>query len=191
MRFQALIFDFFGVICSEVAPFWLARHFSASDAIQIKSELVHSADLGLVTQAEMFAGLSLLTGVPPEQIEKEWLLLARIDDRVVSVIKEIQPYFHLALLTNSPSPFVRLLLERNDLARFFEIIVVSSEELCAKPDTAIYTRVLDRLQVAPIFAVMIDDNPLNIEGAAKLGMGTWLFTSSETLQSEIRRLISD
>jgi len=31
--------DFFGVICSEVAPVWLARHFPAAEAEVIKTTI--------------------------------------------------------------------------------------------------------------------------------------------------------
>jgi len=185
MMYNALVFDFFGVICSEVAPFWLDRHFSAEDAVKVKATVVHAADIGDVSQQGMFLCLSEQTGVPAHQIELEWLQLARIDHEVVRLLDIARRQYRIALLTNSPSQFVRRLLRDNDLAKYFEVIVVSSEQHCAKPDPVIYNRALQDLKVDACQALMIDDNPANVEGAKSVGMGGILFRSSDQLRSAI------
>jgi len=186
MPYKSLVFDFFGVISSEVAPFWLARHFSPADASKVKATLVHAADLGSISQHEMFLSLSTMTRVPADQIEEEWILLAQIDNNMVTLLERLRPHYQLGLLTNSPAPFVRRLLDQNDLNRFFERVVVSSERRCAKPDLAIYERILTELDVQASEALMIDDNPVNIKGAARAGMGTILFHSHNQLESALR-----
>jgi FMN phosphatase YigB (HAD superfamily) len=105
--YKALIFDFFGVVCSEVAPFWLALHLSPSEAANAKSTIVHKADLGEASQEEMFLALSQLTDVPPKQIEREWWSYVRIDMELVTLIDSLRKKYRVALLTNSPSQFVR------------------------------------------------------------------------------------
>ena len=47
MPYKAIVFDFFGVICSEVAPQWLLHHLETEEkARAIKTEIVGAADRG-------------------------------------------------------------------------------------------------------------------------------------------------
>lgn len=183
MNTTLLVFDFFGVICSEIAPFWLPRHFSPSQAVEVKSTLVHKADLGEITQAEMFQALSALTNISPETIESEWLELVRIDDAMVALVEELRTRYRVALLTNAPSAFVREILLQHNLSTLFEATVVSSEVGYAKPDRRIYEHLLTHVGVSPGEALMIDDNPVNIAGAQSIGMSGRTFTSYEDLRS--------
>lgn len=179
---KVLVFDFFGVICSEVAPIWLACYLPPDEAIAVKASLIHSADIGQITQKEMFSRLSDLTRITPEQIEAEWQACARIDTSVVELLDTLKLNYRLALLTNSPPQFVRGLLDKNNLEHFFEAIVVSGENGCAKPDSAIYQLMLSALAVPAQDTLMIDDNQANVTGAINVGMGGLLFESNAQLE---------
>jgi HAD superfamily hydrolase (TIGR01509 family) len=183
MLYNTVIFDFFGVICSEVAPFWLVRHMSENDAGLVKGSVVLAADVGKISQAEMFAKLFEITGVPPPRIESEWYELARIDERAVGVVRRLTRRCALGLLTNSPAPFVRGLLERYDLESLFDCIVISSEAGVAKPSRDIYELLISKMNAVRETSLMIDDNPKNVEGALAVGMHGMLFRSAEQLEA--------
>lgn len=182
MHHRGIVFDFFGVICSEVAPYWLERHFAPTEAASIKEELVGAADRGAVSQAALFQELARLSGSSPAQIEHEWFGLARIDEKVVAVIRSLAGRSRLGLLTNAPAPFFRTLLARAQIESLFDSIVVSSEQGFAKPDPRAYRVVLSELQLNPANALMVDDNPANVAGAVAVGMETILFRSSDQLE---------
>ena len=185
MTYNALVFDFFGVICSEVAPFWLSRHFSEADAISVKAKIIHAADRGEISQDALFEGLSKLTNVPLHLIEDEWLAYVRIDQRLVAFVKELRSEYKLCLLTNATSPFFRKIAARYGIEQLFETIVVSSEIGLAKPEQAIYRLALERLSVAPQQTLMIDDNPMNVEAAIGVGMNALLYRSFEQLRAAL------
>jgi HAD superfamily hydrolase (TIGR01509 family) len=187
MKYKCLVFDFFGVISSEVAPFWLAKHFSASDAATVRATIVQAADRGELSQDGLFSELAKLTGVPPAQIEREWQSYVHIDERMVSLIRAFASTCKLGLITNAPSPFVRGLIERNALAGLFSAIIVSSEVGLAKPDREIYERLLTLLSVNAADALMIDDNADNIAGAIAAGMDGLQFRSYEQLSASLLR----
>lgn len=187
MPFKALIFDFFGVICSEVTPFWLAKYLPESQANAVKFKIVSDADRGKISQGELFLTLSKLTHIPTERIEKEWLEYANIDNRMVDLVKYLRSRYKLGLLTNSPAPFFRRIISQNDLCDLFEAVVVSSENGYAKPDREIYQIILAKLAVEPADTLLIDDNPVNIEGATSVGMNAWLFVSYEQFSSALRQ----
>jgi 2-haloacid dehalogenase len=71
---------------------------------------------------------------------------------------------------------------------WFHGIVVSGEERLIKPDRQIYTRLLERYQIDPARAVFIDDNALNVEAAAALGLHGIHFRSPVQLRGELTGL---
>lgn len=188
---DVLVFDFFGVICSEVAPFWLARYFSPDDAIAIKRDLVGLADAGEVSQEELFTRLGDLSGQNALNVAEQWMQLVSISESMLSLLDEYRQIYRVALLTNSPSPFVRQILEIWDLRRRFQSIVVSSEVALAKPDPRIYLLMLERLQVTPAQCLMIDDNLRNINGAKAVGMKGHLFLDEAELRNALYQLSND
>ncbi len=185
MTHTALVFDFFGVISSEVAPFWLRRYLPEPEAEQIKRSILDDADRGLLSQDALFAALAERVGLTAALVEQEWLSSVRIDFRLVDLVDCLRGKCRLALLTNAMSRFVRGILESHDLERRFERIIVSSEHRCAKPDAAIYRLALQALGVPAAEALMIDDNPANIAGAVAVGMHGLLFRSTDELEAAL------
>ena len=188
---SVLIFDFFGVICSEIAPFWLARYFPPDQAAEIKRDLVTLADTGEISQDELFLRLGQMSGHAAVVVAEEWMQHVSIDQAMLKLLDDCRQSFRVGLLTNSPAPFVRQILARYDLVRRFESILVSSEVALAKPDRRIYLLMLERMQAAPLQSLMIDDNARNIEGAVAAGMKGYHFQSESGLREELQRLHDD
>jgi 2-haloacid dehalogenase len=88
-------------------------------------------------------------------------------------------------LTNMEAKTYPLRCERFPLLGWFDGTVVSGREGIAKPDPAIYRRLLDRFGLTPDTRLMIDDTQENLETASKLGIQTILFRSSGQLQTEL------
>jgi HAD superfamily hydrolase (TIGR01509 family) len=182
---KVIIFDFFGVICSEVAPFWFASYFSNSEAKRIKREVVGLADIGEISQEELFLKLSKMVNVSPEIVLEEWISYVDIDLDMVEYLEGLKSKYRIALLTNAPSPFVRKILKDHNLNSYFEKIIVSSEEGMAKPDPSIYKKMLDELSVAPEMSLFIDDNPENLVGAESSGIKGVLYTNVKALKNKM------
>lgn len=188
-RPTVIIWDFFGVICSEIAPHWLAERLPPDRVNFVKEELVGPADRGEVTEATMFANLGRIANEPLQKVEQDWYGLAEFDPGVRDVVVRCWSKGHpMGLLTNAPAHFARRLIERSGLAPLFESIVISSECGTTKPDLAIYNLVLGELGVDARSAVMIDDNPLNVAGAEAAGMRGILFESAEQIKKELSGL---
>src|SRR5271166_4732168 len=90
MPYKTVVFDFFGVISSEIAPFWLSERFPADAARRIKSGLIADADRGLITQVEMFEKLAALSGSSPARVEAEWLAYAKLNGDLIAYISAIK-----------------------------------------------------------------------------------------------------
>jgi 2-haloacid dehalogenase len=88
-------------------------------------------------------------------------------------------------LTNMEAETYPLRLQRFSFLGWFDGTVVSGREGVAKPDPAIFTRLLDRFDLTANTTLMIDDTKENLETANTLGFQTHLFRSSRELQEEL------
>ncbi|MEW6581513.1 MAG: HAD-IA family hydrolase, partial [Actinomycetota bacterium] len=91
----------------------------------------------------------------------------------------------VALLSNMPhevkEPLAPLIAEAAGIADMF----FSCDLGVVKPEAGAYEETLRRLGVAPGDAVMVDDRPVNVDGAARAGLRAVLFT---TLAESIPRV---
>lgn len=187
---KVILFDFFGVICSEVSPVWFRRHFDESEAVAIKNDIVAKGDLGIISEDEVFDRISERTGVPAEDIRREWEESSFINDELVSYIRLLRGRAPIYLLSNAIGTFLRRILDRNGLWSLFDRVFISSDLAIAKPDPNFFTEVLSQIGSEPSDAVMIDDNPSNIAGAAAAGVDGIVFTSNQTLKSELEKYLN-
>ncbi len=88
-------------------------------------------------------------------------------------------------LTNMEAETYPLRLKRFPFLGWFDGTVVSGREGVAKPEPAIFRRLLDRFGLPPNTTLMIDDNKENLEAANRLGIQTTLFCSAHQLRAEL------
>jgi HAD superfamily hydrolase (TIGR01509 family) len=173
------------VISAEVAPPWLAGLFPAERVKQIRDTLFVAADRGDISQDELFAQLTTLTGINREDLLAEWNARAKVDPAMVALIRRLRGTCRLGLLSNAAGPFVRSIIDAHALEPLFDAVIISAEVRMAKPEPAIFRAMLAKLDAAAGDAVMIDDNPDNIAAASALGMHTVLFRSCAQLEQEL------
>ena len=95
-----------------------------------------------------------------------------------------------AFLSNGvPEVMARVRAERI-LSRYFDVVIVSFEAGCAKPDARIYELCLDRLGVPASTALFVDDRRENVAAAERLGIQTLLFTGDADVDTLRERLFS-
>ena len=82
----------------------------------------------------------------------------------------------LALVTNGDATQQRDKIERNDLARFFDVILVEGEFGAGKPEEAVYRHVLEALGMTPADALMVGDHlEWDVGAPQRLGLtGVWM-----------------
>lgn len=67
-------------------------------------------------------------------------------------------------------------------------VVVSGDVGLAKPDEAIFRLTLDRFGLDAASTVMIDDTPINLDAAARVGLATLHFTGADRLRTDLLSL---
>ncbi len=93
--------------------------------------------------------------------------------------------FLLATLNNESRELNLYRIERFGLRNTFTAFFSSGFLGVKKPDEAIYRRALDISQQAPEECVFVDDRPLNLECARRLGMRTIQFESPAQLERDL------
>jgi HAD superfamily hydrolase (TIGR01509 family) len=97
----------------------------------------------------------------------------------VPVVRELRDRGVKAALISNCSHATRPIVDRLGLTEEFDEILLSFEVGMHKPDPGIYQEALHRLgDVAPGDAVFVDDQPAYCDGAAALGIETFLIDRS-------------
>jgi putative hydrolase of the HAD superfamily len=109
-----------------------------------------------------------------------------IDDAVSTIEWLRAQGCRLALLTNGGSAGQRLKIDRFDLARLFDAILIEGEVGFGKPDPRIYTQALATLDVPATEAWMVGDNlEWDVAGPQREGIaGIWIDARGRGVPSE-------
>ncbi|MEL6673743.1 MAG: HAD family phosphatase [Bacteroidota bacterium] len=97
--------------------------------------------------------------------------------------------YKILALTNWSLETYPIPLARHEFLSWFEGVVISGEEKCAKPDPRIYQILFDRYQVDPQKAIFIDDNAHNVEAGKKAGLTSIQFLSPMQLREDLSDLL--
>ena len=111
-----------------------------------------------------------------------WL---RLDSDTVTLIDHLSAAgVPLALLSNAPSSFGRLVEGQSWSARF-EHLMFSGDLGVAKPDGKIWAALLDRLAASPSDCVFLDDRKINVDGAIAAGLRGLLWTDAPSARARL------
>ncbi len=192
---EAVVFDVGGVLLD-----WNPRHLyrklfaDESEMEMFLTEICSPAwhaphDRGVSTAASC----EELASRYPEYSELIWAwsrrseeMIGGVDTGTVEVLRAVKETgLPCYALTNMEAETYPLRLRRFPFLRWFDGTVVSGQEGVAKPDPAIFTRLLDRFGLMAKTTLMIDDTQENLYAATKLGMQTIQFRSSRELRTQL------
>ena len=89
------------------------------------------------------------------------------------LLERLGARYPLGLISNGPSELQRPKIEKFDLERYFEVVLVSGEFGTRKPDPSIFAAALETLGIPAARAVFIGDNPTDdIAGASAVGLAS-------------------
>ncbi|MEA2089281.1 MAG: HAD family hydrolase [Thermoproteota archaeon] len=100
----------------------------------------------------------------------------RMEKCVPTILKQLHSNYLLGLVSNfAYSPALRKTLERFDITKFFDAIIISGEVGWRKPSSKIFQKALDALSASASETVFVGDMlHMDIEGAKRMGMKTVL-----------------
>ncbi|TMK44415.1 MAG: HAD family hydrolase [Actinobacteria bacterium] len=142
-------------------------------------------DMASVLEA---CGLDPEPGLVGELLELERSsLLTRIHlyEDSIPVLRALRARGVRTALVSNCSRSTRPVVDDLGLDREMDAVVLSFEVGAAKPDAAIYRAALDRLGAEPAGAAFVDDQSVYCDGAAALGMRTYLIQRDSSLGDDV------
>jgi HAD superfamily hydrolase (TIGR01509 family) len=185
---KAIIFDFAGVITNEGYWTWLRKNVTdIENKRDFFMSLADRADKGEFSTEEYREKLASLTGRPIQNIPQEILDGYVINPQMVDLLARLKKQLPLGLLSNFPTGWIRPLLEKYDLTKYFKTIIISSEVHMIKPEKEIFAYALSLLSTEASETLFIDDREKNVLGAKDASLQGIVFTSAEKLIEELKQ----
>lgn len=200
-RIEAVIFDYGGVLCrppatSDIdrlaAPFGLPR----DKFWRMYARLRGPYDRGMIDAREYWRTMAQCAGVLLS--EAQYASLEAIDlemwsgynESMLALAAELRDAgVKTGILSNMLTDMLAKLRAETDWLPLFDVQIYSCDLGLAKPDEAIYARLIEELGVAPSRTLFIDDFGPNVEGAKRAGLQSVLFESEPQLRDYLADLL--
>lgn len=186
---SALIFDYFGVVRRDGGLRGAYRALGGDPDVadkQFVDDTIAAANYGLVDSGEVFAqrlGVSLA----------EWKRAVGASDRndpeLLAWVEQLRTRYKTALLSNAGHHALQTFFTPTELEQYFDVAISSGDVGFAKPAPEIFLLMAERLGLAPEVCLMIDDQPLNCEGAQLAGMQAVQFMTFTQVRHDVAQLL--
>ncbi|MDZ7785949.1 MAG: HAD family phosphatase [Candidatus Saccharibacteria bacterium] len=186
MAIKAIIFDFFGVICSD--QYWNYVKADRQSAGTFR-EYAEEVNLGEMSWSDFVAKIAQATHTSVDEV-KELYRSERINPRMAEWIADLHGRYKTGLITNAHHEFIDPLLKRSHLAKHLDSVVVSSRLGVIKPDPAIFEAALEELGCAPEEVIFMDDLDRHVEAARKVGIQAFRFDDFTRAKQRVDRLLN-
>jgi len=196
---KSIIFDI-GNVLLEFKPLDYLKATFNDDKIEalVYKEIFQSQewlhlDRGTLTQEEAIKAIIQRNPNYEVHIKRcmaNWIGILIPIEGTLQIVKELkQKGFKLYLLSNFHSLAFESIYSKYDFFKYFDGGVISYKENLVKPETEIYTRLLDTYGLKAKECLFIDDTLANTEAADRLGMNTIHFNNYETLEDDLLKFI--
>jgi putative hydrolase of the HAD superfamily len=123
-----------------------------------------------------------------EEFKSYMFSLSKPKPEVLELARALAGKCLMATINNESREMNDYRIKQFGLSQIFDLFVSSCYVGIRKPDEKIYRLALDLIQKAPDECCFIDDRPVNIEGAAKVGLRTVLMRDPVQLKKDLQGL---
>lgn len=184
---RGIVFDCFGVLYR--GSLTHLSELAAPADRQAVYDLSHASDYGYISHDEYFRELAQLVDRSPAEVEAIIRERHIRNDMLVDYVKGLRARCKIGLLSNVGEGVMNELFTEAERRELFDAVVLSSDIGAVKPHPAIYEYMLAQLNLPAEQCVMIDDLPVNVEGARQVGMQGIVYYSFEQLQAELQKVL--
>jgi HAD superfamily hydrolase (TIGR01509 family) len=186
---RGIIFDCYGVLVSGSLDY--LRSLTPADKRQAFTDLSRASDNGFVSRHEYVEGVSRLIGLKPQEIQDVINQQEVHNAEMLRYVSELRKNYRTAMLSNVGRGAIERLFTPEQLKELFDVVVLSSEVGMMKPNVEIYRYAASQLDLTPDECIMVDDIPLNAEGAEMAGMRGVVFEDLQGCQQGIAGVIEE
>ncbi len=175
MKNQLILCDFFGVICSEVAPRWFSAYFEPQEAVELKDKYFEKVDLGLISMEDTMKQIAQDYNLDAQQLAADWAKLFERQDAMIERLRQLKKDYHLVLVSNAGTGVVEKVMDDFDINDIFEKRFISANHAMKKPDLAFYRLAIESFTEKFDKIYMIDDNISNLTHLPEIGVTPILY----------------
>jgi putative hydrolase of the HAD superfamily len=205
---EAVISDFGGVLTSPLQDSFTAFHDSSGISLESLGKAIGAVTLrhgsnplfeletGRMTEAAFLQALSDELGeqlgrpVELRGFGERYFQNLHPNGPMIDYMRDLKRRgYKLAICTNNVREWETRWRAMLPVDEIFDVVVDSGFVGVRKPDPRIYEITLERLEVAPESALLVDDIDTNCVGARELGLRTVWFRSTEQAIEEIERAL--
>lgn len=188
---KAIIFDCFGVLITDAFALMI-QDLQTRKPGKAKELLdaVQAVNRGIISRQEFTEQAAGLLGMSPQEYRNK-LDNGEVKNRpLFAYIEELHKTYKTAVLSNVSHEGFWRRFTHDEVAPYFDTIVLSGETGFIKPDPEAYEITADKLGVRVDECVMIDDQAAYIEAAQEVGMQGMLYATLQELQTGLNQLIA-
>jgi HAD superfamily hydrolase (TIGR01509 family) len=188
---KAIIFDCFGVILTDALQVVHDELKQQNpEAAEELRGLIQAANRGLIDPAESSAQAAKLLGLSVDAYRQKITQGEVRNTPLLDYIPSLRANYKTALLSNITVQGIERRFPDNELDRYFDEIVISSDIGFAKPDKEAYEITAQRLGVSPEECIFTDDRLDFCTAAETVGMRAIEFKSFEQFTAQLNELLT-
>jgi putative hydrolase of the HAD superfamily len=121
-----------------------------------------------------------------DEFKQYMFSLSKPKPEILEIARQLRGNYFMGTINNESRELNQFRIESFGLAEMFDLFVSSCFVGLRKPDERIYRLALDLTQRKPEECCFIDDRPVNVEAARKVGLQKILLTDAENLKRGLR-----
>jgi len=181
--YKAVIFDMDGVIINS-EPLWKRAEAAVFTSLGVPVTEAHAditAKMTTKAVTKYWHNLHPWHAKSLDEVENEVInMVGRLieeEGEAIDGVTEVlnfftQRQFKIGLATNAPARLISMVLEKFNIAAYFDVCVSSEFEDYGKPAPDVFLTAARQLQVLSYQCIVIEDSSSGIEAASKAGMKT-------------------
>ncbi len=124
----------------------------------------------------------------PDEFKQFMFSLSRPKPETIEIARSLSGKYQMATINNESRELNQYRIQTFKLTELFDLFISSCFVRLRKPEARIYRVALDVTQHVPDECCFIDDRPINLEGAAKLGIKTVQMKDPAQLRRDLQNL---
>jgi len=182
----AILFDCFGVLLTDALAV-MVDEFAKKDpeaADQIR-ELAIMTSRGILSRQDFTEQTATILDITPDELRTRVATGEVKNQELFAYIIELRKQYKTGLLSNVSSEGFWRRFSHEELAPYFDDVILSAEIGHAKPDPEAYKIAAERIGTPPSECLLIDDREDYLAGARATGMQGILYESVAGLRKSL------
>jgi len=109
---------------------------------------------------------------------------------MIDFTQTLRPKYKVGLLSNMSAGVMDKYFTQAQLDEYFDNVIISGDTQMVKPEPGIYKLAAKTMSLEASECLLIDDNPINCQGAKQAGMQALLYNSTEQVKQSMAELLA-